>query len=73
MMIINAGVKLAASYPAAGRAVSLGVATLLLNAVPTVCKADVGLINDLTLAPYAGGYFAEEPTREGVGIGSAAT
>lgn len=73
MIIISAGVKLAASYPGAGRAVSLAVATLLLNAVPTVCKADVGLINDPTLAPHPGGYFAEEPTGEGVGIGSAAT
>ena len=50
----------------AGRAVSLAVATLLLNAVPTVCKADVGLINNLTLAPHAGGYFAEQPAQEGV-------
>ena len=52
MIIISAGVRLAASYPGAGRAVSLAVATLLLNAVPTVCKADVGLINDPTLAPH---------------------
>jgi 2,4-diaminopentanoate dehydrogenase len=42
----------------AGRAVSLAVATLLLNSVPTVCDARPGLINNLTLAPHAGGYFA---------------
>lgn len=42
----------------AGRAVSLAVATLLLNAVPTICQAQPGLINNLTLAPHAGGYFA---------------
>lgn len=41
----------------AGRAVSLAVATLMLNAVPTVCAAEPGLINNLTLAPHAGGYF----------------
>jgi 4-hydroxy-tetrahydrodipicolinate reductase len=41
-----------------GRAVSLAVATLLLNAVPTVCRAQPGLINNLTLAPHGGGYFA---------------
>lgn len=35
---------------------SLAVATPLLNAVPTVCAADPGLINNLTLAPHAGGY-----------------
>lgn len=42
----------------AGRAVSLAVATLLLNSVPTVCQAQPGLINNLTLAPHAGGYFS---------------
>jgi hypothetical protein len=41
----------------AGRATSLSVATLLLNAVPTVCKTGPGLINNLTLAPHGGGYF----------------
>lgn len=41
----------------ASRAVSLAVAMLLLNAVPTVCRAEPGLINNLTLAPHAGGHF----------------
>lgn len=46
-----------ATHEDAGRAVSLAVATLLLNAVPTICRAQPGLINNLTLAPHAGGYF----------------
>ncbi len=41
----------------AGRAVSLAVATLLLNAIPSVCNAPSGLINNLALAPHAGGYL----------------
>ena len=41
----------------ASRAVSLAVATLLLNAIPTVCAAAPGHINNLALAPHAGGYF----------------
>ncbi len=55
----------------AGRAVSLAVATLLLHAVPAVFKADVGLINNSSLTPYVGGYFAERPMREKVCAGSA--
>lgn len=55
-MTVDAEVALATKL-GAGRAVSLAVATLLLNAVPTVCHARPGLINNLTLAPHAGGYF----------------
>ena len=40
----------------AGRAVSLAVATLLLNAVPTVVAAPPGLLDNLTLPIHAGGY-----------------
>ena len=42
----------------AGRAVSLAVATLLLNSIPTVCNAPTGLINNLALTPHAGGYLS---------------
>jgi len=63
-MTVDSEVALSTSR-GAGRAVSLAVATLLLNAVPTVCKADVGLINNLTLAPHAGGYFPDHPARGG--------
>lgn len=41
-----------------GRAVSLAVATLLLNAIPTVCAAAPGLIGNLGLPAHAGGYLA---------------
>ena len=61
-MTVNSEIALATSH-GAGRAVSLAVATLLLNAVPTVCKSDVGLINNLKLAPHAGGYFAPSQCR----------
>ena len=54
---VDSEIALATTHDA-GRATSLSVATLLLNAVPTVCKADPGLINNLTLAPHGGGYFA---------------
>jgi 2,4-diaminopentanoate dehydrogenase len=40
----------------AGRATSLAVATLLLNAVPTVCAAAPGMLNNLVLPPHGGGY-----------------
>jgi hypothetical protein len=40
-----------------GRATSLAVATLTLNAVPVVCAAPPGPINNLMLAPHGGGYF----------------
>lgn len=40
----------------AGRAVSLSVATLCLNAVPTVVAAPPGLLDNLTLPVHAGGY-----------------
>ena len=39
------------------RATSLAVATLLLNAIPTVCQATPGLLDNLTLPPHGGGYF----------------
>lgn len=56
-MTVDSEIALATKL-GAGRAVSLAVATLLINSVPTVCKSDVGLINNLTLQPHAGGYFA---------------
>lgn len=46
-----------------GRAVSLAVATLLLNSVPTICEAEPGLINNLSLAPHACGYLAGESVK----------
>jgi hypothetical protein len=39
-----------------GRAVSLAVATLLLNSVPTVVSAQPGLLDNLTLPLHGGGY-----------------
>ena len=42
----------------AGRATSLAAAAVLLNAVPTVCSAPPGILDNLTLPTYAGGYFA---------------
>jgi hypothetical protein len=44
----------------AGRATSLSVATLTLNAVPVVCAAPPGPLHNLTIAPHAGGYFAQD-------------
>jgi 4-hydroxy-tetrahydrodipicolinate reductase len=41
----------------AGRAVSLTVATVVLNAVPAVCAAAPGLYNNLTIGLHGGGYF----------------
>jgi 4-hydroxy-tetrahydrodipicolinate reductase len=41
----------------AGRAVSLSVATLLLNAVPTVVHAAPGLLDNLTMPLHGGGYL----------------
>jgi hypothetical protein len=41
----------------AGRATSLAVATLALNAVPSVCAAPAGPLDNLTLTPHGGGYF----------------
>lgn len=41
----------------AGRATSLAVATLALNAVPSVCAAPPGPLDNLTLNPHGGGYF----------------
>ena len=41
----------------AGRGTSIAVATLLLNAVPIVCEAPPGLLDNLTLPPHGGGYF----------------
>jgi 4-hydroxy-tetrahydrodipicolinate reductase len=69
-MTLSSEISLTTTH-GAGRAVSLAVATLLLNAIPTVCKADPGLINNLTLPPHAGGYFAGEPTAKGVKTSSA--
>jgi 4-hydroxy-tetrahydrodipicolinate reductase len=40
------------------RATSLVVATLLLNAVPTVCGSPPGLLDNLTMPLHAGGYFS---------------
>jgi 4-hydroxy-tetrahydrodipicolinate reductase len=40
-----------------GRAVSLSVATLCLNAVPTVAAAAPGLLDNLTLPVHGGGYI----------------
>lgn len=55
-MTIDSDITLATTHDA-GRAVSLSVATLLLNSVAMVCNAEVGLINNLTLPAHAGGYF----------------
>jgi 4-hydroxy-tetrahydrodipicolinate reductase len=41
----------------AGRATSLAVATMTLNAVPVVCAALPGLIDNLSIPPHGGGYF----------------
>jgi 4-hydroxy-tetrahydrodipicolinate reductase len=41
-----------------GRAVSLAVATLLLNAVPVVVGAEPGLLDNFTLPLHGGGYVA---------------
>lgn len=56
-MAVDAEIALRTTH-GAGRAVSLAVATLLLNSVPVVCDAEPGLLNNLTLAPHAGGYIA---------------
>ncbi len=53
---ISSEFRLATTYDA-GRAVSLAVATLLLNAVPVVCTAPPGLLNNLTLPQHGGGYL----------------
>jgi 2,4-diaminopentanoate dehydrogenase len=39
------------------RGTSIAVATLLLNAVPTVCAAPPGILDNLTLPSHSGGYF----------------
>ena len=46
----------------AGRAVSLSVATLCLNAVPTVVSAPPGLLDNLTLPVHGGGYIDRRVT-----------
>lgn len=56
-MNVESEVKLATTL-GSERAVSLAVATLLTNAIPTVCAAAPGLIDNLSLLPHAGGYFA---------------
>jgi 4-hydroxy-tetrahydrodipicolinate reductase len=53
---VDSEIALATNFDA-GRATSLAVATLVLNAVPTVCQAQPGLINNLNLPPHGGGYF----------------
>jgi 4-hydroxy-tetrahydrodipicolinate reductase len=45
----------------AKRATSLAAASLLINAVPTVCSAPPGLLNGYTLPPHAGGWFPPSP------------
>jgi 4-hydroxy-tetrahydrodipicolinate reductase len=55
--MLDCELNLATTYDS-GRAVSLAVATLLLNSVPTVCDAAPGLINNLTLPPHSGGYIS---------------
>ncbi|OBG93021.1 hypothetical protein A5697_05850 [Mycobacterium sp. E3251] len=56
-MTVDSEIALATTN-GSGRAVSLAVATLLLNAIPAVCAAEAGLLNNLTLPPHAGGYLA---------------
>ncbi|CAA0124507.1 2,4-diaminopentanoate dehydrogenase [Mycolicibacterium vanbaalenii] len=41
----------------AGRGTSIAVATLLLNAVPIVCEAPPGILDNLSLPSHGGGYF----------------
>lgn len=53
---VQAEIDLATSLDA-GRAVSLSVATVLLNAVPAVCAAPPGLVNNMTIGLHGGGYF----------------
>jgi 4-hydroxy-tetrahydrodipicolinate reductase len=53
---VEAALDLATSLDA-GRAVSLSVATIVLNAVPAVCAAAPGLYNNLTIGLHGGGYF----------------
>ena len=48
----------------AGRAVSLSVATLLLNAVPTVVEAPPRLLDNLTLPLHGGGYVERRAPAE---------
>ena len=55
---VEAALDLATTFDA-GRAVSLTVATIVLNAVPAVCAAPPGLYNNLTIGLHGGGYFAE--------------
>jgi len=54
---VDSEIRLATTEDA-GRATSLAVATLLLNSVPTVVGSPPGLLDNRTLAPHAGGYFA---------------
>ncbi len=49
----------------AGRAVSLSVATLCLNAVPTIVQAAPGLLDNLTLPLHGGGYVDTRVTAQG--------
>jgi 4-hydroxy-tetrahydrodipicolinate reductase len=53
---VEASLDLATTFDA-GRAVSLSVATIVLNAVPAVCAAPPGLYNNLTIGLHGGGYF----------------
>jgi hypothetical protein len=54
---IDSEITLATKEDAA-RAVSLSVATLLLNSVPSVVAAAPGLLDNLTMPQHGGGYFA---------------
>lgn len=55
--MLESELKLATTEDA-GRATSLAVATLVLNAVPTVVAAPPGPLDNLSIATHAGGFFA---------------
>jgi hypothetical protein len=46
-----------------GRAVSLTVATLTLNAVPVVCAATPGPVHNLDLPVHGGGHVLDDGDR----------
>jgi hypothetical protein len=54
---IDSEVSLATSTDA-GRATSLAVATLLVNAIPTVTAAGPGLLDNMTMPMHGGGWIA---------------
>ena len=53
---IHSEIQTATTYDS-GRPVSLLVSTTVLNAIPTVCGAEPGLLNNLSIAPHGGGYL----------------